>query len=159
MLQTICNSDPMGSHIRMGNRIRCKNGASISSTSCVDFPHSKPYMSVVLSPFTCWRLQVWDIGGQPRFRSMWERYCRGVNAIVWVSHNLVTLTDSQRLWSNYGLVLTELGVYKKNRNVVLFWKMGHYYYLFLILQYCLFSQIHGWRSRLWEGGGIQKWAS
>lgn len=26
--------------------------------------------------------QVWDIGGQPRFRSMWERYCRGVNAIV-----------------------------------------------------------------------------
>lgn len=28
-------------------------------------------------------LQIWDIGGQPRFRSMWERYCRGVNAIVW----------------------------------------------------------------------------
>lgn len=27
-------------------------------------------------------LQIWDIGGQPRFRSMWERYCRGVNAIV-----------------------------------------------------------------------------
>ena len=26
--------------------------------------------------------QLWDIGGQPRFRSMWERYCRGVNAIV-----------------------------------------------------------------------------
>lgn len=22
------------------------------------------------------------LGGQPRFRSMWERYCRGVNAIV-----------------------------------------------------------------------------
>lgn len=30
------------------------------------------------------KLQIWDIGGQPRFRSMWERYCRGVNAIVWV---------------------------------------------------------------------------
>lgn len=29
-------------------------------------------------------LQVWDIGGQPRFRSMWERYCRGVNAIVYM---------------------------------------------------------------------------
>lgn len=29
------------------------------------------------------KLQIWDIGGQPRFRSMWERYCRGVNAIVW----------------------------------------------------------------------------
>lgn len=26
----------------------------------------------------------WDLGGQPRFRSMWERYCRGVNAIVYV---------------------------------------------------------------------------
>lgn len=29
-------------------------------------------------------IKFWDIGGQPRFRSMWERYCRGVNAIVWV---------------------------------------------------------------------------
>uniref|UniRef100_A0A8D0GN54 ADP-ribosylation factor-like protein 8B n=1 Tax=Sphenodon punctatus TaxID=8508 RepID=A0A8D0GN54_SPHPU len=27
---------------------------------------------------------VWDIGGQPRFRSMWERYCRGVNAVVYM---------------------------------------------------------------------------
>ena len=27
-------------------------------------------------------MKMWDIGGQPRFRSMWERYCRGVNAIV-----------------------------------------------------------------------------
>ncbi|KAG2460129.1 HYALP Hyaluronidase, partial [Polypterus senegalus] len=27
-------------------------------------------------------IKIWDIGGQPRFRSMWERYCRGVNAIV-----------------------------------------------------------------------------
>lgn len=26
----------------------------------------------------------WDLGGQPRFRSMWERYCRDVNAIVFV---------------------------------------------------------------------------
>ncbi|MBW04113.1 ADP-ribosylation factor-like protein 8A, partial [Eschrichtius robustus] len=23
-------------------------------------------------------IKLWDIGGQPRFRSMWERYCRGV---------------------------------------------------------------------------------
>lgn len=29
-------------------------------------------------------LKIWDIGGQPRFRSMWERYCRGVHAIVFV---------------------------------------------------------------------------
>jgi len=29
-------------------------------------------------------IKIWDIGGQPRFRSMWERYCRGVNAIVFM---------------------------------------------------------------------------
>ncbi|KAI6247238.1 ADP-ribosylation factor-like protein 8A [Erysiphe necator] len=29
-------------------------------------------------------LKCWDIGGQPRFRTMWERYCRDVNAIVFV---------------------------------------------------------------------------
>ncbi|KAG7244420.1 hypothetical protein INR49_031288 [Caranx melampygus] len=32
-------------------------------------------------------IKIWDIGGQPRFRSMWERYCRGVNAIVLVLGN------------------------------------------------------------------------
>lgn len=30
-------------------------------------------------------IKLWDIGGQPKFRSMWERYCRGVNAVVYVS--------------------------------------------------------------------------
>ncbi|KEY70362.1 hypothetical protein S40285_05493 [Stachybotrys chlorohalonatus IBT 40285] len=29
-------------------------------------------------------LKCWDIGGQPRFRTMWERYCRGVNVIVFI---------------------------------------------------------------------------
>lgn len=29
-------------------------------------------------------LKCWDIGGQPRFRPMWERYCRGVDAIVFI---------------------------------------------------------------------------
>jgi len=29
-------------------------------------------------------IKFWDIGGQPRFRNIWERYCRGVNAIVFV---------------------------------------------------------------------------
>ncbi|MCJ1281760.1 hypothetical protein MMC26_001083 [Xylographa opegraphella] len=29
-------------------------------------------------------LKCWDLGGQPRFRSMWERYCRNVNAIVYI---------------------------------------------------------------------------
>ncbi|BFZ64991.1 hypothetical protein YB2330_006154 [Saitoella coloradoensis] len=29
-------------------------------------------------------LKCWDLGGQPRFRSMWERYCRGVSSIVFI---------------------------------------------------------------------------
>jgi ADP-ribosylation factor-like protein 8 len=29
-------------------------------------------------------IKIWDIGGQPRFRTMWERYCRGVNAIIYM---------------------------------------------------------------------------
>ncbi|KAM0748573.1 ADP-ribosylation factor-like protein 8B [Meredithblackwellia eburnea MCA 4105] len=29
-------------------------------------------------------IKLWDIGGQPRFRSMWERYCWGVNAVVFL---------------------------------------------------------------------------
>ena len=28
--------------------------------------------------------QLWDIGGQPRFRTMWERYCRGVQVIMYM---------------------------------------------------------------------------
>ena len=30
-------------------------------------------------------IKLWDLGGQPRFRSMWERYCRGVGAVVFVA--------------------------------------------------------------------------
>uniref|UniRef100_A0A0D3DJ12 Histone deacetylase n=1 Tax=Brassica oleracea var. oleracea TaxID=109376 RepID=A0A0D3DJ12_BRAOL len=26
-------------------------------------------------------IKLWDLGGQPRFRTMWERYCRSVSAI------------------------------------------------------------------------------
>jgi len=29
-------------------------------------------------------IKVWDMGGQEKFRSMWERYCRGVQCIVFV---------------------------------------------------------------------------
>jgi ADP-ribosylation factor-like protein 8 len=27
-------------------------------------------------------IKLWDLGGQPRFRSMWERYCRSAHAIA-----------------------------------------------------------------------------
>lgn len=36
-------------------------------------------------------IKLWDIGGQPRFRGMWERYCRGVNAIVYVLYIFIYL--------------------------------------------------------------------
>ncbi|CAI9780795.1 unnamed protein product [Fraxinus pennsylvanica] len=29
-------------------------------------------------------IKLWDLGGQPRFRSMWEKYCRAVTVIVYV---------------------------------------------------------------------------
>merc|ERR1712157_164988 len=38
-------------------------------------------------------------GGQPRFRSMWERYCRGVNCVVYVvdsaDHENVEIAKSE----------------------------------------------------------------
>jgi GTPase SAR1 family protein len=27
-------------------------------------------------------MKVWDVAGQPKFRGMWDRYCRGADAIV-----------------------------------------------------------------------------
>lgn len=38
-------------------------------------------------------IKLWDVGGQPRFRSMWERYCRHVQAIVYV----VDAVDHERM--------------------------------------------------------------
>jgi len=29
-------------------------------------------------------IKIWDMGGQEKFRGMWERYCRGVEVIVYV---------------------------------------------------------------------------
>lgn len=36
-------------------------------------------------------IKLWDLGGQPRFRSMWERYCRAVSVIVYVAKSLTSL--------------------------------------------------------------------
>ncbi|KAL2885388.1 ADP-ribosylation factor-like protein 8A [Ceratocystis lukuohia] len=38
-------------------------------------------------------LKCWDIGGQPRFRAMWERYCRDVSAIVYI----VDIADMEQM--------------------------------------------------------------
>src|SRR5438105_4901943 len=47
---------------------------------CID---SHPIYGGKLSDVLTAGLTSWDLGGQPRFRTMWERYCRGVNAIVY----------------------------------------------------------------------------
>ena len=31
------------------------------------------------------QIRCWDLGGQVKFRNMWERYCRDVNAIIFVT--------------------------------------------------------------------------
>ncbi|KAG8197951.1 hypothetical protein JTE90_020326 [Oedothorax gibbosus] len=43
-------------------------------------------------------IKLWDLGGERRFRSMWERYCRGVDAILYMvdAANLQTLAESAR---------------------------------------------------------------
>ena len=48
--------------------------------------HATPQRSAEHTIKQSWTLVLTDAfltGGQPRFRSMWERYCRGVNAIVY----------------------------------------------------------------------------
>ena len=44
-------------------------------------------------------IKLWDVGGQPRFRSMWERYCRHVQAIVYVvdAADVDRIDESSRL--------------------------------------------------------------
>lgn len=37
------------------------------------------------------KLKIWDVAGQPRYRNLWERYCKGSSAIVFV----VDSTDKQ----------------------------------------------------------------
>ncbi len=42
-------------------------------------------------------IKIWDIGGQQRFRPMWWRYCRGVDAIIYV----VDSADHQQIPTAY----------------------------------------------------------
>nr|GEX15587.1 ADP-ribosylation factor-like protein 8c [Tanacetum cinerariifolium] len=45
-------------------------------------------------------IKLWDLGGQRRFRTMWERYCRGVTTILYV----VDAAD----WDSIPIAKTEL---------------------------------------------------
>lgn len=59
-------------------------------------------------------IKMWDLGGQKRFRSMWGRYCRGVDVIIFmvdaadednfdVSSYCQPQSTSLSLWTVYSL--------------------------------------------------------
>lgn len=43
------------------------------------------------------KLKIWDVAGQPRYRNLWERYCKGSDAIIFVidSHDKEHLADAK----------------------------------------------------------------
>jgi ADP-ribosylation factor-like protein 8 len=47
-------------------------------------------------------IKLWDVGGQPKFRNMWEKYCRGVSAVVFVvdASDITNLDASRQELSN-----------------------------------------------------------
>jgi len=59
----------------------------LTKTKIKTFQHSEPVSALLKINESVLAtggltIKLWDIGGQPRFRTMWERYCRGVNAIM-----------------------------------------------------------------------------
>ncbi|URE37507.1 ADP-ribosylation factor-like protein [Musa troglodytarum] len=50
-------------------------------------------------------IKLWDLGGQPRFRSMWERYCRAVSAIV------VLISKNETKQGNLSVILVDQLLY------------------------------------------------
>ncbi|XP_054716067.1 ADP-ribosylation factor-like protein 8A [Uloborus diversus] len=43
-------------------------------------------------------IKIWDLGGEKRFRGMWDRYCRGVDVIVFMvdAANIKKLEESKK---------------------------------------------------------------
>ena len=45
------------------------------------------------------QLKMWDLGGQPKFRESWEKYCRGADCVVFVvdsaDHGNLEIAGSQ----------------------------------------------------------------
>jgi GTPase SAR1 family protein len=59
-------------------------GSAAARPSLLTRRRARAYASTAAATHVQVTIKLWDLGGQPRFRSMWERYCRGVNAIVYV---------------------------------------------------------------------------
>lgn len=54
------------------------------------------HLSSRLTPTSILANLTLPISGQPRFRSMWERYCRGVSAIVFVVDSAIPRPSSEQ---------------------------------------------------------------
>jgi hypothetical protein len=61
---------------------RAAGSGGVASVEACIFSQALPWLATGATDGT---IKLWDLGGQPRFRSMWERYCRGVGAIVFVA--------------------------------------------------------------------------
>ena len=74
---------------RKGARSHCPHLVGILTTAYRNELAKVAHSSSSLRAVTALRLaqvsiKMWDLGGQPRFRGMWERYCANVSAIVYV---------------------------------------------------------------------------
>jgi len=61
-------------------------------------------------------LKIWDVAGQPKFRSMWERYCHGMDAVMYVSFRLSLFARAVR----YAALTHEGGFVVDSADVCLF---------------------------------------
>ncbi|MCL7025257.1 hypothetical protein MKW94_030760 [Papaver nudicaule] len=65
-------------------------------------------------------IKLWDLGGQPRFRSMWERYCRAVSAITLLQSSLINLWSSGKI----EIPINKLFIYISFSNIVSVYFIG-----------------------------------
>ena len=78
------------------------------------------------------KIKIWDIAGQPRFRHMWERYCRKVSAIIFMvdsadKDKLETATENlHKLFENQ----TENGKKLKLFAISIFMKIQQFFNFF-----------------------------
>nr|XP_042903621.1 ADP-ribosylation factor-like protein 8B [Parasteatoda tepidariorum] len=68
----------------------------VNLISKIDCTNTIPTVGFNMRKIRCGNtsIKVWDLGGERRFRGMWERYCRGVNAILF----MVDAADGEKIF-------------------------------------------------------------
>ena len=72
-------------------------------------------------------MKLWDLGGQPRFRESWEKYCRNADAVVFV----VDASD----FGNLDIARTQLHQLMSWPSLEGFYLFYFNIYLFFLLNY------------------------